>query len=265
MKLFYESERDFSHHKIEVFKTEGTDPHFHAQVEMLCVKSGGIEVTINGETKRMTVGEICVSGSYDVHSYICEDGCNGTAIIFPLDCLQRYFTIVKDRTITRHFITDEKIFAKVCALIDVFMSQDDKSALFEEGWANTVLGILLSALDFTSDKSDGRVDTMREILAYVSTHYEENITLKSVSEKFGYSPYHFSRLFNSFANTNLKKYVNSVRLDAAADKLKNGVGVTDAAFDSGFRSMRSFYRDFTERFGVSPRKYMLLDAKLRNK
>ena len=68
MKLFYESERDFSHHKIEVFKTEGTDPHFHAQVEMLCVKSGGIEVTINGETKRMTVGEICVSGSYDVHS-----------------------------------------------------------------------------------------------------------------------------------------------------------------------------------------------------
>lgn len=86
-----------------------------------------------------------------------------------------------------------------------------------------------------------------------------------MSEKFGYSPYHFSRLFNSFANTNLKKYVNSVRLDAAADKLKNGVGVTDAAFDSGFRSMRSFYRDFTERFGVSPRKYMLLDAKLRNK
>lgn len=269
MKGFYESDRDWKRRKIDVFETNGVQLHFHAQIEILCVTKDCITVTVNGETERLCAGSISVSGSYDVHSYLVEGDGAGTVLIFPIEYLQRYFAYIKDRVVTRHFICDKNVYSAITDLINLYKKQTVFNRLFDEGWVNTVMGVLSNVLEYAPAHSGGRVDAMREVLTYIRDHYEEDLSLKEISRKFGYSPYHFSRLFNSFANVSLKQYVNSVRLEAALNKLKNGESITDAAFNSGFGSMRSFYRDFNENYGETPQKYVRScvgeDIKLRDK
>ncbi len=255
MGVFYESERDLEHRNIEIFKTAGIAPHFHAQVEVLCVTNDFVNVTINGETESVRAGGICVSGSYDVHSYVLSGG-DGIVVLFPLDCLKRFFAYTENSVITRHIVYNEKLFSSIMSLIELYQSNyRDANALFCEGWSNSFLGLLHGFLGFSDTGAGGRADTVREILSYIRAHCEEELTLAGLSKKFGYSPYHFSRMFNSFTNVSLKKYINSVRLENVLDRMKNGESVTDAAFNSGFGSMRSFYRDFTEYYGETPQRY----------
>jgi AraC-like DNA-binding protein len=255
MGVFYESKRDLEHRNIEIFTTAGIAPHFHAQVEVLCVMRDFVNVTLNGETETVRAGGICVSGSYDVHSYSVNGG-EGIVVLFPLDCLRRFFAYTENAVIKHHIVYDEKLFSSISALLELYKSNSESAnPLFCEGWTNAFLGLLHDFLGFSQVGTGGRIDTFHEVLTYIRAHSDEELTLAGLSKRFGYSPYHFSRLFNSFINVGLKKYINSVRLENALDKMKNGESVTAAAFSSGFGSMRSFYRDFTEYYGETPQRY----------
>ena len=256
MEVFYEVERDSSHRDIEIVHTDGCALHFHAQVEILYVASGSIGVTINGESRMVQKGGICVSGSYDVHEYVLDPGSDGIVILIPLDHLQKFFTYTKDSVITKHFIEDEGVSESVFKLLKLYAENSGCSnSLFDDGWVNILLGILYDKLEFSRPSVSGKVETIRTVLAYIRSHYDEKLTLSGLSKQFGYNPCHFSRLFNGFTNISLKRYINSVRLEAASGRLKNGESVTDAALNSGFNSMRTFYRDFTEYYGITPQRY----------
>ena len=257
MEVYYEVERDSLHRDIEILYTEGCGLHFHAQVEILCVVSGSISVTINGEHRSVGKGGVCVSGSYDVHEYSLEQpGSEGIVILIPLDFLQKFFTYTKDSVITKHFIDDEKTSESVIKLVELYEKNSDcTNPLYGDGWVNLLLGLLYDKLEFTQSSVSGKVETIRTVLAYIRSHYDEKLTLSGLSKQFGYNPCHFSRLFNGFTNISLKRYINSVRLEAASGRLKNGESVTDAALNSGFNSMRTFYRDFTEYYGITPQRY----------
>jgi AraC-like DNA-binding protein len=97
---------------------------------------------------------------------------------------------------------------------------------------------------------------MRDILTYLHVSCGEPLTLDSVSRRFGYTATHFSRLFNAYTGTNLSEYLNAVRADSAAALLKKGENATSAAMNSGFDSLRTFYRAFSRRYGVPPGTYV---------
>lgn len=256
MNGIYESERD-RRKAIEIFATRGCTPHFHAQIEILCVRAGYVTVTVNGETVRMGAGDVCVSGSYDMHAYIAEEGSEGIVILLPLPYLQRFFAYGKNRVFARHFAVNAASYDSIVGLLDLYRAAGgQENVLFEEGWTNALLGLLCNEFPLTEKSGESRVDTMREVLNYIDSHASEALTLQSISKRFGYSPYHFSRMFNTFAGIGLKKYINIVRLEAAAAELKNGADVTSAALDAGFTAMRTFYREFAEYYGETPQRYV---------
>lgn len=258
MKLFYEADRDRYHRTIEIAATNGCSPHFHAQVEILYVTAGTVSVNINGESFKVMEGGICVSGSYDVHSYSLEENGVGTALMLPIEYLRNFSARVKGKSITNHLIYNENMRIAVESLFALYEAEQNHNSLFEEGWVNALLGLLYDALDIRQSNEKGGVETFREVLTYIDSHYDEELSLVRLSKYFGYTPYYFSRLFNSFADISLKKYINSVRCEAASYKLLQGENITDAAFNSGFNSMRSFYRGFNEHFGTSPQRYLRL-------
>lgn len=252
----YESLRDSDHRTVEIFRAAAVAPHFHAQVEIALVQNGRFEATVNGQTEILEKGDICVSGSYDVHSYT-GDMTGVTVVTLPLECLQRFFQSTKGKVASRHFLHDHALAQSLTSLIEVYQGNEKAhNGLFDEGWTNTVMGLLYRPLTFVSASADGKADTVRVVLDYIRAHYNEDLTLNALSKKFGYSPYHFSRLFNSLTNVGLKEYINSVRLEAAVDKLLRGESAMDAALGSGFGSMRSFYREFNARYNQTPKQYI---------
>jgi AraC-like DNA-binding protein len=97
-----------------------------------------------------------------------------------------------------------------------------------------------------------RVDAARSLL-HKKYPYEQTLSL--LARGVGMSTFHFARIFSELTGTPPHRYLQRVRLDAAAQRLRQGDSVTEACFASGFRNLSHFIRAFTRRFGASPGKY----------
>lgn len=67
----------------------------------------------------------------------------------------------------------------------------------------------------------------------------------------------FSQLIQTYSGTNFKGYINSKRLDYSITQLKDNHSHTieAIAMDSGFNNVRSFYRLFRDKYGITPSEY----------
>ena len=96
-----------------------------------------------------------------------------------------------------------------------------------------------------------------KILIYIHEHYTENISLASVAAHFGYNASYVSGLFKSSINLGILRYINLLRLKNVITLMQEQKHSTEfCVTESGFRSVRTFYRAFRETFGCSPKEYL---------
>jgi AraC family transcriptional regulator len=84
---------------------------------------------------------------------------------------------------------------------------------------------------------------------------EENHSLTSLAAEAGMSPFYFARVFSELVGEAPHRYLLRVRLRRAAELLRMGALVTEAALKSGFPDVNHFSRTFHRRFGVPPSRY----------
>ena len=67
----------------------------------------------------------------------------------------------------------------------------------------------------------------------------------------------FAQLIQAYSGTNFSGYINNKRLDYSIHLLKDYKRYTieAVATDSGFSNVRSFYRIFREKYGMTPSEY----------
>ena len=67
----------------------------------------------------------------------------------------------------------------------------------------------------------------------------------------------FAHIIQKYSDTNFSGYINSKRLDYSIHLLKDSQTYTveAIAIDSGFGNVRSFYRIFREKYGMTPSEY----------
>ena len=82
----------------------------------------------------------------------------------------------------------------------------------------------------------------------------EKISLSEISSHLGFSKYYFSKLFNSYMKCSFESYLASIRLTKFIEQLKPDTNITKLAFDCGFESISSFYRNFKNTLGTTPRQ-----------
>lgn len=62
-------------------------------------------------------------------------------------------------------------------------------------------------------------NTLKKILHYINKHYNENLTLTSIAEHFGFSTSYITKLFRNFLGKGTVDYINDLRLTAACEYL----------------------------------------------
>ena len=101
-----------------------------------------------------------------------------------------------------------------------------------------------------ADPAVRRVATVAHALA--ETFYDE-WTLDHAAARAGLSRRHFSDLFRAHAGDTFLNTLTRLRLDHAAQLLRDGAhSVTGVAFSCGYRDLSHFYRVFRRRFGRPP-------------
>ena len=93
------------------------------------------------------------------------------------------------------------------------------------------------------------------VLEYVKSNFTENITYKSLRDKFFICDSTINKIFKRTTGLSFKEYLNSIRLNYANDMMhneNNELKLAKIAELSGYKTYSTFYREYINEFGVSP-------------
>ena len=95
------------------------------------------------------------------------------------------------------------------------------------------------------------------LMAWIEQQLDSPLTLESIADRAGLSPYHFSRLFTARMGRSVMAHVRGRRLVRGARRLcdEPDLKLVELAFDCGFESQEAFTRAFKRVFGVSPGRF----------
>jgi AraC-like DNA-binding protein len=137
------------------------------------------------------------------------------------------------------------------------LKRKDLNAIEQTGYLHVILGTVLRYISFENGGPDENTDLPARILLYVNKHFKEELSTEQIAHAMGYSSNYLAERFRSGFHIGISRYINTVRLKNALtllrEKKKN---ITECAMESGFSSLRTFYRVFTEEIGCTPREYL---------
>ncbi|WP_176706539.1 AraC family transcriptional regulator [Paenibacillus hemerocallicola] len=97
---------------------------------------------------------------------------------------------------------------------------------------------------------------IEEILHFLHVHYQEEITLSLLAERFNRNASYISRAFKQLVGQTLTEYLHTLRVTRAASLLATtSMSITDIAMDVGFDHTRSFTRAFKDVKGTTPKQF----------
>ena len=228
--------------------------HFHSHIEFYIVNSGKIEIMINDQKKVLSAGEISVAFSYDAHGYRSIDQAEAIYLIIPVDRCADILPELSSRRLISPFINDKNLYETLRAAAEGIMAS--KNEIIKKGYIYTVLGAVFDHMADKEQTSPVQHSFSADILIHISKNFKEELTLPALAREFGFTPSYLSRSFRETFGISFVRYLTMLRLREAVLLLRSGkMSVTECALESGFGSMRSFYRAFFDEFGCTPKEY----------
>jgi len=237
-------------------------PHFHSSIELVYVDRGVLTAILNGETLKITSGQLLIVPSYTMHTYQTEVSSTSYVYIIPLDTVPTLKAILHKKTFPHYTLEDAQILPEIIHCMNmVTMTTIETPGMYEQniikGYTYVVLGIIIKYVGLVDVPENKIASKAQDILLYLQEHYLESISLESVASHFGYSKSRFSHIFNQYFGCKLIEYINGLRCYYALELMKdNKQTVTEIALASGFENTRTFYRAFQKIFGKSPKKHI---------
>jgi AraC family transcriptional regulator len=107
-----------------------------------------------------------------------------------------------------------------------------------------------------SNAPSSAVARVTRVVRTIEHHLDLGLTLGSLAQKAGLSPYHFLRTFQHLTGMTPHQYIIRARLrEAAMRLLAREAKVLDIALDCGFHDLSNFNRAFRAEFGLTPLVY----------
>lgn len=107
------------------------------------------------------------------------------------------------------------------------------------------------------DELFGKIRTSRgiadEIVKFIEFNYNNEISVKEISDKFGYDRTSLYRIVKAAIGLSPKEYAVKLRMEQAKLLLTRGYSVSRAAYAVGYNDEFGFSKKFKKYFGVSPK------------
>jgi len=101
------------------------------------------------------------------------------------------------------------------------------------------------------------VARLNKVIDYIHAQLDQLLSLNTLADVAGFSPFHFHRIFKGLAGETLGEYIQRARLERAANLLlyRPQDTVLQIALGCGFTSAAIFSRAFKAHFGLSPSQF----------
>ncbi len=250
IKIYY-NEDFFSRYgvSISINQFNQYNDHSHNFYEFEYVIEGCAECFIDNKQYTAEPNDLIFVSPMNIHSYKKINGyVNTITIHFTDEILKNTFKLSElSGCIIKNVPQFKDIFYDALSEYNIF---DDYSFY---GISNILERIIIQFLRIHSKKNENKLHNIHLAEGYVSTHFRENITLESISKKFGYSQSYFCKLFKKTVGTGFNTYLNNCRLNYAYSLLTlSQMNITDICYTCGFNSLRNFTRAFRQKYGTTP-------------
>ncbi|HWD39057.1 MAG TPA: bifunctional DNA-binding transcriptional regulator/O6-methylguanine-DNA methyltransferase Ada [Fimbriimonas sp.] len=96
---------------------------------------------------------------------------------------------------------------------------------------------------------------VKDVCDYVEAHLDEPVTLQTLSDWTGVSPFHLQRVFKEISGISPREYQDACRLRAFKDRVRSGESVSRAQTEAGFSSGSRLYEKSSSQLGMTPATY----------
>lgn len=238
----------------EQYFSKGYYMHFHRNIEIYGVVHGEVSVTVMGRQATLTDGQIAIIGGMENHSYEID----GRAEIFYLHigtsyCSKLYSLYPNKRM--PYFLMDaeynQRIYEQILPVLDRSNSFPElKRFSIACGLFSDIIehyGVIDQAGHISAEN-----DIVTEVVQYIYEHYNEKITLESLSKVFYISPKALSKKIRKRLNVDLRLFINDIRVQRAMqmrdDPAYKSKSLNEIAMLCGFTNMVTFYRSYERNF-----------------
>ncbi|WP_406768167.1 response regulator transcription factor [Candidatus Clostridium stratigraminis] len=99
-------------------------------------------------------------------------------------------------------------------------------------------------------------EIINKITQYISNHYNEQLSLKEIADKFHFNYYYLSSYFSSHLAEGFSEYLNKIRVEKAIELLKNeDIPVSEVSYLVGYSDHSYFCKVFKKLKKATPSKF----------
>lgn len=236
------------------YMSNGYYLHFHRNLEIYGVVKGRVAVTIAGQQEVLTDGQIAIVDGLEDHCYEIDD----KAEVFFFQIGTRYLSYLRSLYPQQRlpfWLMDVEynkcIYERIRPVLE---TEDALPELRRIGIACQLFADIIEHYGMLEKAGNVRQnkDIVTQVVQYIYDHYQENITLETLSKKFFVSPKALSKKIKKRVNVDLRVFVNDIRVQRAVEMWDNpqnyGKSIQDIAMQCGFSSMATFYRSYERNF-----------------
>lgn len=265
------------HIPVNVFNTDVQDfpPHWHERVEIIYVLGDELKVGLNNTIYTLRNRDILIINMGEVHYFVMQPNkCDRIIIQFDLSIFEEIANNISGRRLLNPLITysspsennqfsiHEYFENNILDINEEIKNKDSGyEFIISSRLCNLAAGMIryLPNEKLCSDEKNKQMERLKlleKITNYIDTNLNEEINLLEVSKHVNFSMYHFTRFFKEATGMTFWTYLNNYKVSKAANMLINSSdSITEIAFKSGFKSIKTFNRVFKQVRGCSPSEF----------
>lgn len=245
--------------------------HHHDFYEIYLFLSGQVEYRVEGQLYHPQPGDLILINPMELHQPILHPGKQPYERIV-LWISKAYLENFDRETesLIRCFNTSlpthsnlvhptpsqrEQLQALMEALAQERSSEDYASSLCAEGIFMQFL-VLVNRLALRAPQEAPNPEEtpalISQVLSYINDHYQEELSLELLAQRFFVNKYHLSHTFSKAVGTSVYRYIILKRLINAKQLLQSGAAPGSVYASCGFGDYANFYRAFKSQYGISP-------------
>lgn len=252
--------------------------HYHPELQLIYIIEGAGDFFVGDSITPFEAGDLFLIGSNQSHilksdSEYFEDDCTknsrSVSIFFKRDSLGEGFFDISETISMRDLINRSERCIKFHPEISHYFGKKMKDLLNRTGFKRflEILSILnglseseeysyLTSVTHTQPPSDKDSERINNVINYILNNYENDISLKDISEVANYSKPAFCRFFKQRTRKTFSTFLNEVRVSQACKLLrKSNMNISRICYESGYNNVSNFNRQFKKLTGHTPRSY----------
>lgn len=245
------------------------DSHWHSDIEMIAVLSGQMLYNVNGRIITLNEGEGILVNTKQFHYGFSKSKteCDFICILFhPLIlCSTKMFEaefvkpILNSEASCWHLSPKIPWQGEILKHIRyIFDKKADKTALlFMQGSLCLLWNELVLHTDGVDEKrSESKLTTLKNMIAYIHSHYNEKVTLADIAAAGHISKRTCGNIFLEYQNKTPIEFLVDYRLRKSIELMKTtDMTILEISLAVGFSGASYYAETFRKHFGKSPFEY----------